>query len=168
MLLVRVLIGSAGGRSSCSLIFEIDEDRSALNLAVDIDMVARFATNPLSRQSWLIILRFSLSAHFENFSSRLNRSNEEFSWDCWWNWDSDCWWCIVCSLNVRRADTLCILARIECIDTKPKRWNSLEKLVKMLNWRFATAFFFVCVENRPNHEMKNVYLTEQIKRSESK
>lgn len=38
----------------------------------------------------------------------------------------DCWCCGCCSVDSRFAVTLCMLARIECIDTKPRGWNKSE------------------------------------------
>lgn len=150
VLRVRCLIGNAGGWSPSSLILENEDDRSdELNLVDAIDTELRLLLmNELSMQSWLVVAVSvcSLSLHFEKRSSMplvlvpplppprlLNKSNVdvdvEFSdCDCWWYWLSAwCWWWTFCSLRPARvrADTLCILARIECIDTKPNRTTGI-------------------------------------------
>lgn len=40
-----------------------------------------------------------------------------------------CCCCCCCSLDRRFADTLCILARIECIDTKPAKTTTTNLLI---------------------------------------
>lgn len=136
VLRVRCLIGNAGGKSSSSLIFENDDERSdKLNLVDAIETELKLLlTNALSMQSWLVVAVrvWSLSLHFENRSvamplvlvpPNVDVDIEFSSCDCWWYWlMALCWWCMpVWSLKTARCRvaTLCMLARIECIDTKP-------------------------------------------------
>lgn len=144
VLRVRCLIGNAGGWSSFSLIFENDDNLSdELNLVDAIDIELRLLpTNALSIKSWLVVavnVCSLCSLYFENRSvvailwlpPNVDAEIEFSICDCC------CWcrywyieWCgcgcmPVWSKNLPRprVETLCMLARIEFIDTKPDYQN---------------------------------------------